>query len=363
MCPPPSTPALAQRLADEDGPVAAALTLLRSGHRGPPSPKGLTLPKPTIVLGVKEWDHLMPLLTRDVELSSFRLQLTRTPLIPDLAHQPELHGGETSFSQLLLAQARGDQQFVALPAFIRSAFRHRSIIVAKDSDLTSLAQLRGRRVGLNGWADSGNIWTKSLAREAGVRLDEVDWLVAPVASTSAPDARPRMGETPPNVTHAPAGRDLTSMLAAGEIDAMMSPVMPAGFHEPSSPFRRLVPDYRRAEEQYLHDKGFMPGIHIIVLRRSVFEGYPQLAGELLDALHRSYQHWLARRVTMVDTTPWLVDEIEALARTLGLDWSPYAPAYTDVMTEAFASEITAQGIGETVGPQRLFADVRAAVTA
>lgn len=302
----------------------------------------------------------MPLVTGDVDLPSFRLELTRTALIPDLSRQPELHGGETSFSQLLLAQARGDQQFVALPAFVRSAFRFRSIIVAKDSDLVSLDQLRGRRVGLNAWADSGNVWTKALVRDAGVGLEDVDWVIAPIAATSARDARPRIGNTPPNVTQAPTGRDLTRMLAAGELDAVMSPVMPAGFHEPSSAFRRLVPDYRKAEELYLRDKGFMPGIHIIVLRRAMFETYPNLAGELLDALHRSYQHWLARRITMVDSTPWFVDEIEALARTLGFDWSPYAPAYTDAMTAAFAAEITAQGMGDTVGPEMLYADVRAA---
>lgn len=316
--------------------------------------------KPTIVLGVKEWDHLTPLAVGDVELPSFRVHLTRSALIPDLGSQAELHGGETSFSQLLLAQARGNDHFVALPAFVRSAFRFRSIIVRKGSDLVQLDQLRGKRVGLNAWADSGNVWTRALIREAGVSLADVDWVLAPLATKSTRDLRSRIGDIPSNVTVAAADRDLTEMLAAGVLDAVMSPVMPAGFHERSSPFRRLLPDYRIAEERYLQQKGFMPGIHIIVLRRPIFERFPQLAGELLDGLRRSYRLWLQRRITMVDSTPWFLEEIEALERTLGFDWTPYAPAYTDTMSSAFGAEITAQGMGGTVRPDVLFADARAA---
>jgi 4,5-dihydroxyphthalate decarboxylase len=315
--------------------------------------------RPLIVLGVKEWDHLTPLMLGDVELESFRLELVRSAQIPDIHRQVELHGAETSFSQVLLGVGRGDRRLVPLPAFVRSAFRFRSIIVRKDSDLTELGQLRGRRVGMNAWPDTGNVWTKALVREAGVDIADVDWVLGPLTRKAGDDSRPRIGNMPTNVTPVQAAEDLHGLLLSGGIDAIITPVMPPAFHESTSPLRRLVPHYREAEEAYFRDKKFMPGIHLFVLRREIVDAFPTLASELIAALRESYRVWMEKRVTMVDTTPWQVDEIEALDRTLGLDWTPYDPPYAEMMTAEFCAELQHQGLTEQpINAADVFADYR-----
>lgn len=299
--------------------------------------------RPTIHLGVKHWDHLTPLALGDVQSEHFEFRVHRLDKTPVLKDVPGIDGGETSLSRVVIDQTLGDPDVpVPLPAFLYSAFRHRCILVRRDSPLTDLKELSGARIGLTGWPDTGNTWTRALLREIGVGVDDATWVVGPVADGEGNDGRLGPYGHPANVSLAPDGRTITAMLLDGELDAMMTPQMPAGFHLPESPLRRLLPDYRTEEVGYASRTGFVPGIHVMTVRRDVLERHPLLGAELVDVLRRSYQVWMARRVAALDTTPWLLDEIEALAATLGLGWNPHNPPYATGMIAALCEEIHAQ---------------------
>ncbi len=185
---------------------------------------------------------------------------------PNLWSRADLDGGETSFSQYVRARARGDDRVIALPLFLMRGFRHRCIVVRRDSPALEAADLDGARIGLTGWADSGNTWTRAILREAGVGVAAATWRVGPL--TADHPVFDRIGGVPvgDNVKHTPNDAPLVDLLAAGDLDAVMTPFMPPGFYDPNSPLRPLYPDTRSAEIDYFRRHGFVPGMHVLALR-------------------------------------------------------------------------------------------------
>jgi 4,5-dihydroxyphthalate decarboxylase len=311
---------------------------------------------PVIRLGVRAYDHLTPLRLGEVQPTSFRLEVVRCDRTPDLAQRSDLDGAEASASRMMLNLAAGDRRLVASPAFALTAFRHRCIITRRDSELTDIGQLRGRRVGLTGWPDTGQVWTRALIRDAGIGFDEIEWRVGPVTENEPPSAD-RIGPqgAPATVTTLTAGRTLLDALRLGEVDALMLPTLPVECYGQAAPFRQLIVDYRAAEAAYFQRVGFIPGIHLFALRREVVESHPTVLPDLLETLARSYTESLLRRVELVDTTPWLVAELDAMADVPGLDWNPYRATTAYRSTETLADEMMAQQLcPRRVGPDELF---------
>src|SRR5260221_527998 len=107
------------------------------------------------------------------------IQLDRVGALPDdLAGDPRYDAGEMSMSRYSLARARGEHSIVGVPHFLMRAFRHRCIITAKQSGITRIDQLAGKRIGLAGWQDSGNTWTRALLRRVGIGIEDAEWLVS-----------------------------------------------------------------------------------------------------------------------------------------------------------------------------------------
>ncbi|WP_207757261.1 substrate-binding domain-containing protein [Nonomuraea cypriaca] len=288
--------------------------------------------------------------TGNVRPEGFELDLESRAVTPDVLAEPGLDGGETSFSRYVLGRAMGDDRLVGLPVFVMRGFRHRCVLVRRDSELTSLEELKGARVGLTGWPDSGNTWTRALLRAAGVDLGGVTWTVGPLVAGETGKDRTGPLPFPENVSL--TGDGLAEGLAAGRYDAIMTPFMPAEFFTGESRFRHLLPDHRAAELAYYRRTGFVPGIHLVTLKRESFERHPWLPRAVQDLFERSKRHWLARRRLLADTTPWLLDDLTSTARTFGEDWMPYGTAPNTAMTAAFCEELHAQGIS----PRRITAE-------
>ena len=132
-------------------------------------------------------------------------------------------------------------------AFVMREFRHRCLFVRRGSGLRDVTELAGRRVGVDAWAATGNVWTRAIMREAGVRLDGVRWMVGPVNPGDPPASAQGL---PAHVEVAPPGRTLGEMVALDDLDAMMTPWPPAGFEAAESALTRLYPDYRHVEREY-----------------------------------------------------------------------------------------------------------------
>ncbi|WP_220447951.1 hypothetical protein [Nonomuraea diastatica] len=307
-----------------------------------------------IRLAARDWDHLVPVATGAVRPEGFALDLDSRAVTPDVLSEPGLDGGETSFSRYVLGRAAGDDRLVGLPVFVMRGFRHRCVLVRRDSELTSLEGLKGARVGLTGWPDSGNTWTRALLRAAGVDLGGIDWTVGPLAAGETGKGRTGPVPLPGNVSLTDEG--LAEGLAAGRFDAIMTPFMPPELFTPESRLRHLLPDHRAAEHAYYERTGFVPGIHLVTLKRESVERHPWLPQAVQDVFERSKRHWLARRRLLADTTPWSLSDLTETALTFGHDWMPYGAAPNAAMVAAFCAELHAQGISSRrIGAEEVFA--------
>jgi 4,5-dihydroxyphthalate decarboxylase len=310
----------------------------------------------TIRLAVRDWDYLTPLALGDVRSADIDLTLDRVGTLPDdLAHDPRYEAGEMSFSRYALARAADDRSIVGLPQFLMRGFRHRCIVTAERTGLTEIAQLKGKRIGLTGWQDSGNTWTRAVLRRAGIGVEDATWFAGRL--TAAHPITERLGGfgRPGRIEAAPGERPLMELLGAGELDAVFTPFMPPGFFDAGSGFRQLVPDFVAAERQYVRAVGYVPGMHVLGIKPDIVAGHPWLPKALCDLLDQSARVWLERRTKYADTTPWLLDEIRRMAQDLPAGWDRNGLAANRPMITDFGIELQAQGItARALTPEDLF---------
>ncbi len=293
-----------------------------------------------LTVGVRHWDHVIPLALGDVTLGR-ELAIDRRESTPNLWTDDGLQVSETSFSSYVRARARGDDRVTALPVFVMRGFRHRCIIVAKTSAATTAADLAGARIGLTGWPDSGNTWTRAILRADGVDIADAEWIVGRL--TDGHPIEDRLGgvAVPENVT-AIDHESMVSMLERGVLDAVMTPFMPPGFFAPDSPFRSLYPDTRDVERRYFEAVGFIPGIHVLGVRSEVLDA--ELAQELVDGFAASQSLAHARRARLLDVTPWQNEAFAVSAAVFGDDFNPIGWSANAPMVSAFQDELVAQGL-------------------
>lgn len=303
----------------------------------------------TLRLGVRHWDHVVPLALGDV--GGGALHIERLDTTPDMWTEDGLDGGETSFSRYVRARAAGDDRVVALPIFLMRGFRHRCIIVRADSAAKRPADLAHGRIGLTGWGDSGSVWTRAILREEGVGIDDVQWRVGPLTSNHPLIDRIGIDVVDSNVRHTDDGAALVDLLLGTDLDAVMTPFMPPGFRAADSPFRTLYCDTREAEINYFRRHGFVPGIHLLGLRSDVLRARPELGQQLVDAFEASKRLSRSRRDKLMDVTPWHNEDIAVATRILGDDWMPYGLTVDRPMVQAFQDELVAQRLLETPLPE------------
>ncbi len=309
-----------------------------------------------IRLAVRDWDYITPLALGDIRPEGFELKLDRVANLPDnFAKDENYDASEMSISRYSLGRGRGETGVFGVPHFLMRAFRLRCIITSCRSKLTSVAELKGKRIGLAGWQDSGNTWTRALLRREGIEIEDAQWCISrllashPIIDRLAGYGRlgliePVAGDTP-----------LLEMLDRGELDAVFMPFMPPGFFDAGAPFRQLVPDFRQAEIDYFNDVGFVPGIHILGVKQALADAHPWLPQALSELLDQSYRVWMQKRLRYADTTPWLIDEMRQVAQSLPGHWDANGFRANEAMIAAFCTELHAQGLSKTlITPQFLF---------
>ena len=247
-----------------------------------------------------------------------------------------------SFAQYVRRVAAGERDIVGLPLFVMRGFRQRCFFVREDSNLSRLEELAGKRVGTNGWPDSGNTWSRSLIRDAGIDIDQIEWWVGPTEDVKA--KRMTAAELPEDVRPIADGTTLVEMLTRGDLDAIMVPWPPKAFAGGTGPIRRLLPDFRAAELEYARRVGFWPGLHIVGIRRSVLDEHPWVAASLSDAFDRAWRLTADRLHVWVDSTPWLQDDLEQIGAMVGPDWQAHGVEANRQMIEMFCAELLAQRI-------------------
>lgn len=293
-------------------------------------------------VATRSWAHVLPLALQDVSEATALIDLERRDLTPVLWEEPDLAGAETSFSSYVRARAAGDTSVTALPYFIMRGFRHRCIIVAQDSPFTAAADLRAAKIGLTGWPDSGNTWTRAILRDHGVGLDEITWQLGRLTADHPEADRLGGAHIPGHLDVTAATEPLLEALQAGRLDAVMTPFMPESFLEAGSPFRTLFTDTYAEEANFFSSRGYIPGLHLIAVRTSVLERRPGYAEGLLTAFAQSQRHSHRERAKLQDVAPWMNEALRMSVAVVGHEFNPVGLAPNRQMIADFQQELCDQ---------------------
>ena len=230
-----------------------------------------------------------------------------------LNHQ-EFDASEMSLSSYTILRSEGDTRFIAIPVFPSRVFRQNALYVRADSPLRGPADLKGKRIGVGDYQMTAAVWLRGfLQHEYGVLPKDLTWVIGRPIRTIEP---PRGIRLEPLAV----GTTLEDMLERGEIDAVMTVMIPRTL---GTTVRRLVPDFREVERAYYRKTKIFPIMHTFVLRRAVYEAHPWLAVSLYRAFVQSRDMALRH---MYDTDaltvslPWVIDEIER-GREIPWDYS------------------------------------------
>jgi 4,5-dihydroxyphthalate decarboxylase len=269
----------------------------------------------------------------------------------------EFDAAEMSLSSYVVSTFR-DDPFVAIPVFPSRSFRHAGVFVNERSGIREPRDLAGKRVGVPEYQLTANVWIRGiLAEDHGVAVPSVQYLTG---GEETPGRAEKLAlELPPEIRiePIPPNRTLAQMLAAGEIDALYAPRKPSTYGRDG--VRRLWEDYREVERAYFERTRIFPIMHVVVLRRDVYEANRWLATALFKAFVRAqaiaYDD-LRQTAALKTMLPWAVAEEERTRALMGDDFWPYGFARNEHVLDVFTRYSFEQGLSKTKrDPRTLFA--------
>lgn len=303
-----------------------------------------------LTLAVGDYDHVRDLTSGVVRAAGIELNCLNLPpeeIFFRFTKFREWDVSEMSFAKYASLLSQDDSSIVAIPVFPSRVFRLSSLYVRPDGPVRSPADLKGCRMGVPEWAQTASIYTRGyIAQELGIPLESIDWVQAGV---NQPGRVEKVAlKLPQGIRYRSApDRCLNDLLLAGAIDVIMSARAPTGFSDGSGNIVRLYPDFRAVEEAYYRKTRVFPIMHIVVLRRDVFEAHPWVAMNL----YKAFSEAKARAVERVaDVTAshaplaWLSDYADKMRSLFGEDFWPYGIEPNRPTLEAFLQFASEQGV-------------------
>ena len=288
-------------------------------------------------------------LTLPVEETFFRMMRLR-----------EFDASEMSLSSYTASLNAPNPPFIAIPVFPSRFFRHSCIFISTQSGVRRPEDLKGRRVGVPEYQMTAPVWIRGiLADEYGVKVADYEHLSG--GEEEAGRIEKLKLELPPQIRVRPIGptQTLAQMIAAGEIDALVTARAPSTFYRQPEAVKRLFTDYVAAERDYYRRTKIFPIMHTVVIRREVYEENRWVAQSLYKALEAAKAHAMElyrQTAAMPAMLPWLVAHLEEARREMGEDWWPYGLEPNRHVLDTFLRYHHEQGLSKRrLQPEELFA--------
>lgn len=309
------------------------------------------------------WDRTQPLLDKAIQPANIDLNYTvleAAELGRRVGERNEFEAGEMYACSYIIQRARGDQRLVGLPVFPSRSFRHGYIFVRTGSGIERPEDLAGRRVGVGQYAITATMWVRAfLQHDYGVSPTAIHWVEGGMWEPDDFSGHAAV-ELPPDIQVSRGGHQgLEPMLLNGEIDALISPHRPRALVGGDSRIRRLFANYPDIEKDYFRRTGFFPIMHLLVLRREIYERHRWLAKSLFDAFEEAKVY---SRKRMQDTSalavglPWLPSALEEVDDLFRGDAFPYGFEANLPVLKAMIEYMREQGmIKQKLDPETLFA--------
>jgi 4,5-dihydroxyphthalate decarboxylase len=280
----------------------------------------------SLTLACGDYEIVRPLLEGKVKADGIDLTIL-TKMDSATRHWRFLRNGEfdiaeVSSSSYLAARDHG-LPFRALPVFLHRRFRHGFFFINTNKGIGKPADLIGRKIGVKTLMTSAVLWMRGiLEHEYGVPLKSIEWFAElddDIDVAMPADLR---------LTRLPHAKSVETMLAEGELDAVLHSDLIKPFLAKDARVARLFPDHKNEEITYYRKTGIFPIMHVLGLRQSVVEQYPWVAINLFNAFTEA-KAIAMQRMQNPRFVPlaWYRDVLEEQETILGRD--PWEYGLTD----------------------------------
>lgn len=259
----------------------------------------------------------------------------------------EFDASEMSSSDYCRQVAHGGCPFVAIPVFVSRVFRHGHIAVNRRH-INSPKDLAGKRIGVPLYGMTAAIFIRGLLQhDYGVDLTGVQWVEGGLNDTKPHGHPPKLPYAKPlSIETNTRGRSLNDLLEAGEISATIGSALPKAV-KTHPDIRRLFPDYREREKDYFRRTKIFPIMHLVALRRDLYEKHPFVATALFNACCEAKtvgSEKMRMQGVLRYMLPWMAAEIEEIDDVFGKDPWPYGIEPNRATLTALVQYLIDQGL-------------------
>jgi 4,5-dihydroxyphthalate decarboxylase len=314
------------------------------------------------------YDRMVPLATGEVatpglNINYIEVQHPRDIFDRMIANQ-EFDASELSSSEYITRYVSGDRSFVAIPVFASRAFRHSFIAVNSDR-IKKPSDLNGKRIGVQLYTMTAAVWIRGLLQhEYGVDLSSIEWVEGKMEGPGLhgkPSALPLLKPVKITSNKEYDSKSLSQLLEEGVVDATLGADLPECLGR-APHISRLFPDFKAVEQAYYKKTGIFPVMHLVVIRREIYEKHKFVATALFNALNDSKNMARARMMSMTALRymlPWLPADLDEIKEVFGSDCWPYGVDPNRKTLEALVQYLEEQSmIEKKVTVDELFAPVR-----
>lgn len=309
-----------------------------------------------LTIGCFEYDTTRPLFDGSITFDNIDATMETAATLPELferlIREDEFDVAELGLTFYLRLLETG-LPFVALPIFPNRVFRHSCVFVNAHSGITEPGDLAGKTIGEFGtYGQDSGVWAKGiLMDEYGFEPEANRWVIGGLEYPMTPFGfipHPHPAEV--DVTVAPEGKTLNSMLEEGEIDALFSANVPQCVLDGSPNVGRLFPDFERLERDYYGRTGIFPIMHAVVIRKDLLRDRRGLARQVYRAFSQAKdvsadRYRRDRRLYQVQTmVPWMNALIERNTEEFPEDWWPYGISANRAALDAYLRYFHEQGL-------------------
>jgi 4,5-dihydroxyphthalate decarboxylase len=275
-----------------------------------------------LTLACQGYDHTRALFDGSVAVKGADLKCVSisppSKIFLRMLHGEEFDASEMSLSNYMIALGRGDRRFVAIPVFPSRVFRHSYIWINTKAGIEKPQDLREKKVGIADYSMTALLFVRGLLEhQYGVSPKEILWFRRRSEHLAI--------DTPPGIRieNIPKETTLDDLLEAGKLDAVAVTSAPRAFIQGSPLVRRLFPDSRAVEAEYFRQTGIFPIMHLIVIRRVIYENNRWLAAVLCRAFQIAKERAYERFKEALYPLPWLSLDLEFARGAMGHDIYAY----------------------------------------
>jgi 4,5-dihydroxyphthalate decarboxylase len=312
------------------------------------------------------YDRMLPLYTGEVKPDGIDLdfQAIDSPrdIFDRMAGSQEFDVAELSSSEFISRMAANQCPFVAIPVFPSRVFRHGMITINTKSGIRTPKDLEGKRVGVPLYTMTAAVFIRGhLQHEYGVDLTKIHWVQGAINKSGShgnPSVLPMARPVPIEIKD--DSRTLSEMIDAGEIDAIIGTGLPESIkHNPN--VRRLFPNFHEVEREFYLRTKIFPIMHLVAIRREVYERHPFVAASLYKAFDASKNAALAKMKyvgALRYMLPWMTDDLDEIEQVFGGDPWPYGLKANRPTLDALMTYMVDQGIiAKPLRLDQVFVDV------